>query len=288
MARLCDFVDPRLLPARSLRHAAGGGGGADLSRRPAGIGGARGGGVRRSALPPAPRDRRAAAAGSPLTPGPRRCEVCGSTRFLCVDHRDGDEQNDAPDNLRFLCKSCNTRLGLAMARAGQGRRVRQYNPAILDGLHTEDILPHKTNWAQKIDKPPFCSWAVTGGITFTFGGLKINTSAQVLDTEGRVIPGLYAAGNSVGFWYHNYPGGGAVTAADCARHALEQGAELFARHACNFYTEKNVSRARARGDRYAIILAGKYQVSRGGSVVNLKFLLGAAAGAARASPRRTR
>ena len=54
--------------------------------------------------------------------------MCGSTRFLVADHRDGDEHNDAPGNLRWLCKSDNTRLGLAMARAGQGRRTRQYNP----------------------------------------------------------------------------------------------------------------------------------------------------------------
>ncbi len=60
--------------------------------------------------------------------GPRRCALCGSRRFLVIDHRDGDEHNDAPGNLRWLCKGCNTRLGLAMARAGEGRRTRQFNP----------------------------------------------------------------------------------------------------------------------------------------------------------------
>lgn len=63
-----------------------------------------------------------------IPPGSRRCEECGSTRFLVVDHRDGDEWNDAPRNLRWLCKSYNTRLGLEMAQAGQGRRTRQFNP----------------------------------------------------------------------------------------------------------------------------------------------------------------
>jgi len=60
--------------------------------------------------------------------GPRRCVRCGSTRFLVVDHIDSDESNDAPANLRWLCKSCNTRLGLAAAKAGEGRRTRQFNP----------------------------------------------------------------------------------------------------------------------------------------------------------------
>lgn len=63
-----------------------------------------------------------------IPPGPRRCALCRSNRFLVVDHRDGDEWNDRKSNLRWLCKSCNTRLGFAMARAGKGRRTRQYNP----------------------------------------------------------------------------------------------------------------------------------------------------------------
>ncbi len=59
--------------------------------------------------------------------GPRRCALCGSTRFLVADHIDGDESNDARSNLRWLCKRCNTRLGIAAAKAGQGRRTRQFN-----------------------------------------------------------------------------------------------------------------------------------------------------------------
>lgn len=65
-------------------------------------------------------------------PGPAKCALCGSTRFLVIDHIDGDESNGAPDNLRWLCKADNTRLGLAKTRAGQGVRTRQYNP----GAHT--------------------------------------------------------------------------------------------------------------------------------------------------------
>lgn len=45
-----------------------------------------------------------------------------------MDHRDGDEHNDLPSNLRYLCKAHNTKLGLAMAKAGQGRRTEQFNP----------------------------------------------------------------------------------------------------------------------------------------------------------------
>jgi hypothetical protein len=45
-----------------------------------------------------------------------------------VDHKDGDESNGARWNLRYLCKSCNTREGKRMARTGQGVRTRQRNP----------------------------------------------------------------------------------------------------------------------------------------------------------------
>ena len=49
---------------------------------------------------------------------------------------------------------------------------------------------------------------MTCGITFTFGGVKIDKDARVLDTDGAAIPGLYAAGEMVGgLFYFNYPGG---------------------------------------------------------------------------------
>jgi tricarballylate dehydrogenase len=83
-----------------------------------------------------------------------------------------------------------------------------YNPAILDGKRTVGITPPKSNWALPMDSPPYVGFAVTCGITFTFGGLRVNTRAQVLDTEDRPITGLYAAGELVGgLFYHNYPGG---------------------------------------------------------------------------------
>jgi tricarballylate dehydrogenase len=83
-----------------------------------------------------------------------------------------------------------------------------YEPTVLDGKCTEGITPPKSNWALPIDTPPYIGYAVTCGITFTFGGLKIDTRGQVIDTEGNAMPGLYAAGELVGgLFYHNYAGG---------------------------------------------------------------------------------
>ena len=87
-------------------------------------------------------------------------------------------------------------------------RPGDFNPATLDGKSTAGITPPKSNWALPIDTPPYVGFAVTCGITFTFGGLKVNTRAEVLDTADQPIPGLYAAGELVGgLFYHNYPGG---------------------------------------------------------------------------------
>lgn len=88
----------------------------------------------------------------------------------------------------------------------------EYNPTVLDGKCTAGITPPKSNWALPIDTPPYLGFAVTCGITFTFGGLRINTRGQVLDNEGNPMPGLYAAGELVGgLFYHNYPGGSGLT-----------------------------------------------------------------------------
>ena len=89
----------------------------------------------------------------------------------------------------------------------------EYNPTELDGKRTAGIEPPKSNWALPIDSPPYLGYAVTCGITFTFGGLKIDSDGRVLDTEDAPIPGLFAAGELVGgLFYHNYPGGSGLMA----------------------------------------------------------------------------
>ena len=88
-----------------------------------------------------------------------------------------------------------------------------YNPAIKDGKGTRGITPPKSNWALPLDSPPYVGFAVTTGISFTFGGLRITPEGQVMDMEQRPIPGLYAAGELVGgLFYQNYPGGAGLMA----------------------------------------------------------------------------
>jgi tricarballylate dehydrogenase len=91
-------------------------------------------------------------------------------------------------------------------------RTTPFNPNVKDGRRTTDLHVNKTNWANTLDEGPFEAYAVTCGITFTFGGLRINNAAQVLDSDMHPIPGLYAAGEIVGgIFYFNYPGGSGLT-----------------------------------------------------------------------------
>jgi len=85
------------------------------------------------------------------------------------------------------------------------RKDIPFDATKLDGRCTEGVTPKKSNWADTIDKPPYWAYAVTGGITFTFGGLQINESAQVLNTSGNPVKGLFASGDIVGLFFHNYP-----------------------------------------------------------------------------------
>jgi tricarballylate dehydrogenase len=111
--------------------------------------------------------------------------------------------------------------------------IETFNASVQPGEYDLDRLdgkraattPPKSNWALPLDEPPFVAVPVTGGITFTFGGLKCDTFARVIDTRGKVMEGLYAAGEPMGeIFYYNYPGAssvirGAVFGRIAARHA---------------------------------------------------------------------
>jgi len=87
-----------------------------------------------------------------------------------------------------------------------------FDPNVKDGRGTTGLTIPKSNWALAIDTPPYEAYGVTCGITFTFGGVKITTQGEVVDTAEQPIPGLYAAGELVGgIFYSNYPGGAGLT-----------------------------------------------------------------------------
>jgi tricarballylate dehydrogenase len=87
-----------------------------------------------------------------------------------------------------------------------------FDPTVKDGRCTEGLVLNKTNWANVLDTPPFRAYPVTGGITFTYGGVKVNLKGEVLDDKGEKIEGLFACGEMVGgVFFYGYPGGSGLT-----------------------------------------------------------------------------
>lgn len=109
---------------------------------------------------------------------------------------------------------------LGMPAGALAATVARYNDACpsdegfkaleLDGLRTQGLSPDKSNWSRRVDQGPFMAYPIISANVFTFGGLKIDPSGQVLDTDGNPLRNLYAAGETVGMYYTNYTGATSV------------------------------------------------------------------------------
>jgi tricarballylate dehydrogenase len=133
------------------------------------------------------------------------------------------EEYDSPGASEVIAESI-TELGERLGiNAGElERTVKEFNeaidesvpfqPAVKDGRAATGIEPPKSNWAQPLRTAPFYAYPVTCGITFTFGGLRADVDARVLDAEGSPIEGLFACGELIGGLFSgNYPGGAGLT-----------------------------------------------------------------------------
>ncbi len=85
----------------------------------------------------------------------------------------------------------------------------KFDPNVKDGRGTTGLEINKSNWANTLDEGPFEAYHITCGITFTFGGIRVDPkTSQVINDDLEPIQGLYAAGELVGgLFYFNYPGG---------------------------------------------------------------------------------
>jgi tricarballylate dehydrogenase len=92
----------------------------------------------------------------------------------------------------------------------QATRPGDYHPLRLDHLKTHGLTPPKSNWARALNRPPYRAWPITTANCFTFGGLRCDASARVLDTSGVPLPGLYAVGEISGLYYGRYTGATSV------------------------------------------------------------------------------
>jgi len=95
-----------------------------------------------------------------------------------------------------------TRLGLNAAALE--RTVAEFNAAVkprqsvrlgvLDGCATDGITPPKSNWAQRIDTPPYYGYPLRPGVTFTYLGVEVDAQAHVVASDGTPFENLFAAG----------------------------------------------------------------------------------------------
>ena len=99
-------------------------------------------------------------------------------------------------------------LGRTVDEFNDAVQERPFNPTVRDGKCTRGVCPPKTNWALRLEKPPFQAYPVRCGITFTYGGALVDEHASVMSSEGTLIEGLYAAGEFTGgIFHHSYPSG---------------------------------------------------------------------------------
>jgi tricarballylate dehydrogenase len=105
-----------------------------------------------------------------------------------------------------------------------------FNPNVKDGRSADGLAVPRSNWANPLDQPPYEAYAITCGVTFTFGGLKITNDAEVVDTNHELIPGLFAAGEMVGgLFYFNYPGASGLTSGTVFGRIAGRSAGQFAK-----------------------------------------------------------
>lgn len=86
----------------------------------------------------------------------------------------------------------------------------EFTPFEIDHRTTVGIDVEKTHWSRPIDKAPFFGYPIIASNCFTFGGVKVSPDAEVIDTDGKCIPGLYAAGETMGLYHQTYTGSTSV------------------------------------------------------------------------------
>lgn len=135
------------------------------------------------------------------------------------------------DTLEELARACGipaADLAATVARFNAACESGPFKPLEVDGLATQGLRPQKSNWARPIDKGPFYAYPIIAGVCFTYGGVKTDSHARVIDNDGRPIAGLYAAGEAAGLYYQVYTGAtsvmrGAVFGKIAGTHAATYG-----------------------------------------------------------------
>jgi succinate dehydrogenase/fumarate reductase flavoprotein subunit len=93
-----------------------------------------------------------------------------------------------------------------------GAASRDTMHAFNRGCQAGELDPPRAHDAAPLVTPPYYVIEVIPAITFTFGGLRIDGDARVLEEDGRPVPGLLAAGADAGGVFHRAYAGGLAAA----------------------------------------------------------------------------
>ena len=120
----------------------------------------------------------------------------------CYVITDGQSYKGATLGVKLINGTVSKSSSVAEMAKGMGvdgdvlaETIRRYNQAVDEGY---DQTTGKNFFRQRIEKPPFYWGEERIYVHTTLDGLKTNERAEVLKPEGRIIRGLYAAGEVVG------------------------------------------------------------------------------------------
>ena len=142
--------------------------------------------------------------------------ICDQTSLSVEGFRDvvfTDQEPISADTIGELAPKLGldaAALEATVAEFNAATDTSAFDPYSFDGKHTVGLDPPKSNWAVPIASPPFIAYPLTCAICFTFGGVRTDSQARVVSPGGTPIPGLYAAGEVTGLYYHEYPVGTSV------------------------------------------------------------------------------
>jgi tricarballylate dehydrogenase len=101
-------------------------------------------------------------------------------------------------------------LEATVGRYNEAASREPWNPMALDGRSTRGLLPPKSNWAMPLERAPFFAYPIICSVVFTYGGVKVTPRGEVVNSDGDMIRGLYAAGEVIGMYYGSYLGSTSV------------------------------------------------------------------------------
>lgn len=142
--------------------------------------------------------------------------------YIVCDQKEAELRGMTPEVLGYMVQNGLIYSGDTIAELAENmgvpadaleQTVKEFNEAVKAGKPDEF---GRTTWENTIETGPFYAPSFSPAVHHTMGGLEINGSGEVINTDGEVIPGFYAAGEVTGGIHGtNRVGGNAVPDALC-------------------------------------------------------------------------